>query len=198
MEIKRIVVSLFQTNCYIIKNNDDVLIVDPGAGYKKIIEQLGQDKPLAILLTHGHLDHIGAVDKLYEKYHCPIYASQQDEKMLRDEKYNTLSGYCAKVNSPIEWIDDLDSLHLASFDIKILFTPGHTKGSLMYLIEDCLFSGDTLFHMSVGRTDLYGGSQHQLLESLEILRTLDPDITVYPGHDEITSIGYELKNNPYL
>ncbi len=198
MKVKRVVVSQFQTNCYILKKENDVLLIDPGAGFKKIVEQLNDCKPLAILLTHGHLDHIGAVDKLYEKYHCPIYASKQDEKMLKDERYNTLAGISATVSSPIDWIDEKDSLKLGSFDIKILYTPGHSKGSVVYLIEDKLFSGDTLFHLSVGRTDLYGGSQHQLNQSLEVIKRLDPNIVVYPGHEQQTTVGYEIENNPFL
>lgn len=196
MEIRRIVVSPFRTNCYILTKNEEVIIVDPGSGAKKIEEIVAGKKVVGILLTHGHLDHIGSVDSLYKKYHCSIYACRQDEKMLRDAKYNTLSGYSATVKSPICWITK-DSFNVGMFSIKVLFTPGHSKGSVMYIIDNKLFSGDTLFHMSVGRVDLYGGSQHQLEESLLQLNELDPHMEVYPGHDEMTTVGFELENNPF-
>lgn len=197
MEIRRIVVSPFRTNCYILTKNEEVIIVDPGSGAKKIEEIVAGKKVVGILLTHGHLDHIGSVDSLHKKYHCSIYACRQDEKMLRDAKYNTLSGYSATVKSPICWITK-DSFNVGMFSIKVLFTPGHSKGSVMYIIDNKLFSGDTLFHMSVGRVDLYGGSQHQLEESLLQLNELDPHMEVYPGHDEMTTVGFELENNPFL
>lgn len=197
MEIRKIIVSPFRTNCYILIKNEEVIIVDPGSGAKKIEENIADKKVVGILLTHGHLDHIGAVDSLYKKYHCPIYACRQDEKMIRDAQYNTLYGYSATVKSPICWITE-DSFNVGTFNIKVLFTPGHSKGSVMYIIDNKLFSGDTLFHMSVGRVDLYGGSQHQLEESLQQLNELDSQMEVYPGHDEMTTVGFELQNNPFL
>ncbi|MDO4378929.1 MAG: MBL fold metallo-hydrolase [Erysipelotrichia bacterium] len=197
MEIKRIVVSPFQTNCYILIKDQEAIVIDPGSGYKKIVELIGNHQLMAILLTHGHLDHIGAVDKLYKQYKCPIYACKDDEKMLRDPSYNTLASLSACVKAPINWLTS-EKLVIGKFNIEVLYTPGHSKGSVMYIVENNLFSGDTLFHMSVGRVDLYGGSQHQLENSLTVLNKLDPQMKVYPGHDEPTTVGYELKYNPFL
>ncbi|MBR0138531.1 MAG: MBL fold metallo-hydrolase [Erysipelotrichaceae bacterium] len=200
MEIIKLTVGLFQTNCYILIKEDTALIVDPGASARKIasiLEQHPECTKKAVLLTHGHLDHIGAVDALYKKYGLDVWCSRDDEKLLTDEKFNSLAGISVTVNCPVKWIDSPE-LQIGAFDIKVYFTPGHTSGSVMYLIEGILFSGDTLFRESVGRTDLYSGSNHQLMESLKVLNQFDPSTRVLPGHEDETTIGHELSYNPFL
>ncbi len=177
-----------------------MIIIDPGSNPHKIVQHIEQYEGvsvLAILLTHGHFDHIGAVDKLYEKYHCPVYVSQDDEKMLRNAQYNTLANQSATISCPVNWLES-DSLTIGDFNFNVYYTPGHTNGSVMFEIENNLFSGDTLFRLSVGRTDLYSGSSMKLMQSLQVLYQFDEDMVVYPGHDEITTVGFELANNPYL
>ncbi|MGB4626818.1 MAG: MBL fold metallo-hydrolase, partial [Erysipelotrichaceae bacterium] len=171
MKVELIKVGMFQTNCYLVYNDSEMLVIDPGASFKKIDEAIKRHenvKVLAILLTHGHFDHIGAVDKLKNKYNCPIIASKEDKKILRNEKYNNLAGFASQVESQIDWIEK-DELKFGSIDVKVLFTPGHSAGSVMYIIDGKLFSGDTLFRLSVGRTDLYSGNSYQLMESLQQL-----------------------------
>ncbi|MBQ4254159.1 MAG: MBL fold metallo-hydrolase [Erysipelotrichaceae bacterium] len=200
MGIIRLTVGLFQTNCYILIKDDTALIVDPGASARKIISILDgypQCVNRAILLTHGHLDHIGAVDALYRRYDLDVYCCREDEKLLRDEKLNSLAGVSVTLTCPVKWIDT-EKLKIGSFDVEVIFTPGHTAGSVMYLIEGVLFSGDTLFREGVGRTDLYSGSNHQLAESLRVLTRFDPSTRVLPGHDNETTVGHELAYNPFL
>ncbi|MGI6509434.1 MAG: MBL fold metallo-hydrolase [Erysipelotrichaceae bacterium] len=200
MKVEIVRVGMFQTNCYLVYNDGEMLIIDPGASFKKIDEAISKHeniKVVAILLTHGHFDHIGAADKLKEKYNCPIIASKDDEKILRNIKYNSLAGFAAEVESDIDWIEK-DELDIGSINVKVLFTPGHSAGSVMYIIDNKLFSGDTLFRLSVGRTDLYSGSSYLLRESLQQLYNLDRDMIVYPGHEGSTTVGFELDHNPYI
>ncbi len=200
MKVEVIKVGMFQTNCYLVYNDKEMLIIDPGSSFKKIDEAIQKHeniKVLAILLTHGHFDHIGAVDKLKEKYNCLIIASKDDEKILRNVKYNNLAGFASEVESEINWIEK-DEFNIGSINVKVLFTPGHSAGSVMYIIDNKLFSGDTLFRLSVGRTDLYSGSEYLLKQSLQQLYSLDRDMIVYPGHEDTTTVGFELDHNPYI
>ncbi len=200
LDTYRLTVGAFRTNCYVIVDNDKALIIDPGSGARRIseaLDQLGIKRISAILLTHGHFDHIGAVDKLVEKYHCPVYASQDDEKMMRNEEYNNLNGLSASIKCKVNWLEK-KYLFIDGFQVKVIYSPGHSNGSVMFVIDGKLYSGDTLFKMGVGRTDLYSGSEGKLSKSLKVLNELDNDMIVYPGHDEPTTIGFELKNNPYL
>ena len=197
MIIKKVVVSLFQTNCYILIEGKDAIVIDPGDSFRKIDKELSGYNVAAVLLTHGHYDHINAVDQLYNKYHCPVYMCKEDEKMVRDVKYNCTALFKKAINCPIEFLQG-DQLYINNFSIGILYCPGHSKGSVMYIIDNKLFSGDTLFYLSIGRTDLYGGSEHQIIESLQQIRSLDRNMEVYPGHGEKTTVGFELDNNSYL
>lgn len=199
MEIKKFVVGPFQTNCYLLKKGNTLLAIDPGSGFRKLAEYIDScnEKLAGILLTHGHFDHIGAVDQLVKKYHCPVYVCQDDIKMLQHKEYNNLAGFTASVESDVCFLES-EKLTVGDFVIEVLYTPGHSAGSVMYIIEECLFSGDTLFHMGVGRTDLYSGSESKLRQSLGLLNTLPDEMVVYPGHEQATTVGFELENNPYL
>ena len=200
MEIQTLVVGEFAVNCYLLSQNGEFLVVDPGGGFRRIkqaIDSYENSKVVGILLTHGHFDHIGAVDKLVEEYHCPVYCCQEDEILLRNYKYNSMGPFGGTVSSEISWFNG-SKLSLGSFDIEILYTPGHTKGSCMFIIGNCLFSGDTIFRESIGRTDLYGGSCNQILQSIQIIRELPFDMAIYPGHEGATTVGHELQFNPFL
>ena len=159
-------------------------------------------KPVAILLTHGHFDHITAVEAVKEKYHIPVYACRQEEEMLREPVMNMTCHYeksCSIV--PDVFLDDLDVFRTAGFSIQIIHTPGHTKGSCCYYLKDegVLFSGDTLFCGSGGRTDFPGGSASDIVRSLhKLLDSLPEETEVYPGHDVSTTIGYEKRYNPFV
>ncbi|MBR3839895.1 MAG: MBL fold metallo-hydrolase [Erysipelotrichales bacterium] len=199
MNIKIITQGPISTNTYLVMNNDECLIIDPELTAGSIINIISEFKltPKAILLTHGHFDHIGAVIKLREHYSIPVYASEVEIPLLLDSSLNLsqmVNGhYSIEVNKTIE---DDELLNLIGLDIRCILTPGHTSGSMCYLIEDCLFSGDTLFEESYGRYDFPTGSLSDLRKSIKKLLQLDEKIKVYPGHGNVTSIEHERKYNP--
>lgn len=205
--LRGIVVGPVQTNCYFLKHKDTgaMLIVDPGAEAERIIAAATQlqGNPAAILLTHGHYDHMCAVNELREHYQIPVYAAKAEEHLLLDSMEN-LSGswsgkpYTVKADY---YLEDQETLELAGFFVRMLLTPGHTVGSCCYWVEEegiCL-SGDTLFYGSCGRTDLPTGSMSTMRKSLGRLLHILPDETeIYPGHGEATDAAFEKKHNPYL
>ena len=159
-------------------------------------------KPVAILLTHGHFDHIMAVEAVKEQYHIPVYACRQEEEMLREPSVNMTDRMrkpCSIV--PDVFLNDLQVFEAAGFSVQMLHTPGHTKGSCCYYFKDegALFSGDTLFCGSVGRTDFPGGSTADIVRSLhKLVDSLPEETEVFPGHDATTTIGYEKRYNPFV
>ncbi len=158
--------------------------------------------PRAVLLTHGHFDHAMAAGKIAEEFQIPVYAEEHEKETLKNPAVN-LSGMIGKRESyhADEFVKDGDVLSLAGFTIKVLFTPGHTQGGCCFYFEEeqAVFSGDTLFHDSVGRTDFPGGSASVLLKSIEDkLMPLPGQVNVYPGHNDTTTIGWERQYNPFL
>ena len=200
MEVKTLVLGIYQTNCYLIRKGSDLLVIDPGSSPRRVIEAVRELEGCAlkaVMLTHGHFDHIGAVDAVRNTFNCPIYGCQDDEEIMTPGKINDRYNMRISVSSDITWLKGSE-LKIGEFDIRVLYTPGHTPGSVMYVIENDLFSGDTLFNESVGRTDLYGGSFSQLKQSLKVIETLPPDMVVYPGHEAPSTIEHELQYNPFL
>ena len=206
LELQQCVLGPVYTNCYIAKNKEtgEALIIDPADSPSKIelkVNAMGA-KPVAVLLTHGHFDHIMGVEAVREKYQIPVYACRQEEEMLREPSVN-MTDQMGKSCSicPDVFLDDLQVFEAAGFSIQMIHTPGHTKGSCCYYLkeEGVLFSGDTLFCGSVGRTDFPGGSASQIRDSLHrLLAALPDDTSVYPGHDISTTIGYEKRYNPFV
>ena len=200
MKVETLVLGAIETNCYIISDNNTVLIIDPGFSPRRLIEKINNEyggRLSAVLLTHGHFDHIGAVDALVRTYNCPVYGCKDDERLFRDISVNQMFRQGAVVNSEIEWLED-DKITIGNIDIKVYYTPGHSPGSVMFEIGGMLFSGDTIFYESVGRTDLYGGSYSQLKQSLAVLQSLPFDMVIYPGHGEKTTVAHEIQFNPYF
>ena len=206
LELQQCVLGPVYTNCYIAKNKEtgEALIIDPADSPSKIelkVNAMGA-RPVAVLLTHGHFDHIMGVEAVREKYQIPVYACRQEEEMLREPSVNMTDRMrkpCSIV--PDVFLDDLQVFEAAGFSIQMIHTPGHTKGSCCYYLkeEGVLFSGDTLFCGSVGRTDFPGGSASQIRDSLHrLLAALPDDTSVYPGHDTSTTIGYEKRYNPFV
>ena len=205
-EVLRYIVGPVCTNCYLLVNHKtgELLVVDPGDQAQLIEKQIEKTgaKPVAILLTHGHFDHAGAAEELADKYQISIYAHEAERETLEDPGLN-LCGMIGehKVYHADIFVKDEEVLNLAGFSIRVFFTPGHTIGGCCYYIADekILFSGDTLFQESVGRTDFPRGSASDLIRAIrEKLMPLPDDVTVYIGHDESTLIGYERMHNPYL
>lgn len=206
IEIKSMTLGMVATNCYLLINKEtkEALLVDPADNALRIstvIEENGCTLK-AILLTHGHFDHIMALNDLKKKYNVPVYAHEDEEDVLKQSSLN-MSGMIGQIYTTQAdiYVKDGEHLKLAGFDVIVLHTPGHTKGGACYYFpeEKVLMSGDTLFHCSIGRTDFPTGSMSQLVRSVkEQLFVLPDDVQVYPGHDSVTSIGYEKQYNPFF
>jgi glyoxylase-like metal-dependent hydrolase (beta-lactamase superfamily II) len=206
IRIDQYVVGPVQTNCYFAVNTEtkEALIIDPGDSSRKLSEKIRQEEltPVAILLTHGHFDHAGAARELAEEFHISIYAHEAEQEVLEDPQKNSswMIGERRTFSADV-FLQSEQELDLAGFHIRVLHTPGHTVGGCCYYLpyEDVVFSGDTLFCTSVGRTDLPTGSMSQLVRSVrEKLMSLPDATTVYPGHGELTTIETERMYNPYL
>lgn len=206
LAIRMMVLGPVQTNCYFLINEDtkEVLIVDPADRAQKIIEWINSEgmKPVAILLTHGHFDHIMGVAGVKKEYNIPIYASRDEVEVLANPQINvsTMMGAYMSMKAD-ELFSDGDVLELAGMKLKVISTPGHTIGSVCFYMEEekVLISGDTLFEASVGRSDFPTGSSRQLIESIKTrLFVLPDDTDVFPGHGGTTSIAYEKAHNPFI
>lgn len=202
MKIKTFVLGVMQTNCYIVSNDENhCMIIDPGAQGKKVAKYLEENELVldAILLTHGHFDHIGAVDYLYDKYHCPIYIHHEDIEMLTNSHLNL--SYLEKpfsLSAPVTPASE--HMEISGFKICWFHLPGHCPGASMIYLEDenVIFSGDVLFNGSIGRFDFPNSSKYDTLTSIEKIKTFNFDATLYPGHGPSSTLKSELLSNPYL
>lgn len=205
MRVKTLVVGMVGTNCYLVYNEEtkQAVIVDPGDSAGQISEEcknLGL-KPEAILLTHGHFDHIMAAKELKDEWGLKIVATEKEVEILTDCEKNLVTNYYRTpfTLTPDVTVKEGEVFEAAGFSFRVLETPGHTIGSCCYYVEDeeVLFSGDTLFQMSYGRIDFPTGSSRDMVQSVKrLLTTLPDNVMVYPGHMDATSIGFEKKYNP--
>ncbi|MFB6465823.1 MBL fold metallo-hydrolase [Cytobacillus sp. Hz8] len=208
MEYIQIPLGPIQTNCYIVKNeNQSCLIFDPGAEGNKLIQFLKNEglNPVAILLTHAHFDHIGAVDDIRDYFQIPVYLHENEADWLGNPDLNGSNFLTHDLLIKIKPADYLlkgeKELKIGDFSFFSYETPGHSPGSLSYYFQDSRYviSGDALFQGSIGRTDLVGGNHDQLIESIHAkLLTLAEDTIVLPGHGPSTTIGMEMDSNPFL
>lgn len=206
MIIKTCVVGVTATNCYIVINQrtKEAVIVDPGDQSAIIIAKIKEleVEPIGILLTHGHFDHIMATNIISKEFGIKIYASKLEQTILSDPSLN--SSAMIRRNYTVEpdvLFEGEEIIKLAGFEFEVINTPGHTSGGVSYYLEKqgILFSGDTLFHESIGRTDFPTGDIRALNNSIvKNLFKLPKKVEVYPGHGQTTTIGHEMENNPFV
>jgi len=206
MIVKTFPLGMINTNAYLLidEKSKEALIIDLGGNHQIILDELQKHKAKLkfIINTHGHFDHVLGEREAQDELNIDVYVHEADKMMveklpLQLQKF----GFESNANAPsnIKTFTEKDVFKLGDYEVKVIHTPGHTPGSVCFLVENNLFSGDTLFYTSVGRTDFEGGSFEQLSSSIKNkLFTLDDNITVYPGHDCKTTIGYEKKYNCYF
>lgn len=204
MQVKIIPVGMLHTNCCLIIDEETKLcaIIDPGANSEKLMKIVG-DLGLevdSIFLTHGHFDHILAAPEIQRQSGAKLYIHADDEYMLEPE-YACHAGYIREEYAKPKitgYFTDGMKLKVGGLECTVLHTPGHSQGSCVILCGDTMFSGDTLFRQSCGRTDLGGGSQADMMASLARLAALDGNYKVYPGHMDATTLDEERASNPYM
>ncbi len=204
MKIVKMATGPLQVNSYMVwdEETNKGFIVDPG-GYSPKIEQTIKENNIDleyIILTHGHVDHIGGVEWVKAVTGAKIVGTEEEVEMFENSRINMSADFGESITfSPDVIVDDMDTMKIGNMELLFIKTPGHSKGGMCIKVDKALFSGDTLFHSSVGRTDFYGGSMPTLVKSIkEKLFTLDDDVKVFPGHMGTTTIGYEKEHNPFV
>lgn len=202
--VQRITTGRWQQNCYIVADRIGcAVIIDPGDDSKSIIaliEEAGT-LPLAILCTHGHHDHIGAVSPLRTRYKVPFYLHSKDQIILRGANlYRTLFDKSPPIEIPTvdKWLDENALLNFSKLSLRVLHTPGHTPGGVSFLLAGRLFAGDTILKGQIGRVDLPGGDRVALALALRMIVELPSTTQIYPGHGETTDLALELASNAEL
>jgi len=198
--------AMFQANCWLgVNENNEAFAVDIGGDPDVMLERLEKNgiSLKMILLTHGHFDHIRGVAKVAEKTGAKVYIHSEDAVMLSDPKASLADFVGGMEFEPVKdftEVSDGDAIDFCGTEIKVLHTPGHTKGGVCFIMDDIIFSGDTLFCGSVGRTDFPGSSFSEMRRSLQKLVKLgeERDYRVYPGHEETTTLRTEIEYNPYI
>jgi len=205
MEFDSVIVGALETNCYMIycPETFECAVVDPGAEAKKIFHLIAEKglTPAILLNTHGHIDHIGANKDVKERFNIPLFIHASDKSMLGDVQQSELSFFLDAKDSPSpdKYLEEGDAIKIGKSSLKVIHTPGHSPGSVSFLGDGFLVSGDTLFYGGVGRTDLPGGSWPELVKSIKTkILTLPDETTVLPGHGPYTTVGQEKNLNPFI
>lgn len=204
MIIQRVVEVYFGENTYLLgdENTRKCAVIDPGAEVVDILKALEKNNLELeyIFLTHGHGDHIGSVIELKEKTNAKVVAHEEEDEILMDKKKNlSYSMRCGAQEFEADiYVNDKDKMNLGDLKITFIHTPGHTKGCMCIRCGENMFTGDTLFAGSMGRTDLYSGNGNQMDKSLKKLARMEDNIKIYPGHGPATTLGIEKQTNPYM
>ena len=194
----------FQVNCYIVydETSKKAIIIDPGQDGKKIISKVEKLnlKPELLINTHGHFDHTYSDDIIRKKYNIPLAIHKDDTEMLSDanKNFSTILGSPVTIKKADIIFDKEETKETSFCKYSVIYTPGHSKGSVCILIDNILFAGDTVFKNSIGRTDLYGGNENELISSLQKIKKLSKNTIICPGHGAFTTLEEELENNPYF
>lgn len=203
MIVKTVPVGILATNCYLLSDGQGhAVLIDPAFETEKIRAALNSDVVQAIVLTHGHFDHVCESDRLREIYGCPVYAAEPEKPVFETYLMYSAGGLfppkkpCSRTVDV--WLHDGDCVNFCGVDFDVRVLAGHTPGGLVLIGDGKMFCGDLLFRNSIGRTDFPGGDRYAMDESLRILASYPPEIKVFPGHDEPTTIGRERQNNFYL
>ncbi len=205
MKYENVIVGSLETNCYLIYCEEtlECAVMDPGAEPEKIIRTIGEKnlKPVVLINTHGHVDHVGANKDIKDKYDIPLLIHSADAPMLKSFLQSGLGFFLgAKASpSPDQLLEEGDKVKIGSCSLKTIHTPGHSPGGLSFIHKNLLFSGDTLFCRGVGRTDLPGGSWETMMDSIKNkILTLSDETIVLPGHGPHTTVGQERNMNPFI
>ncbi len=204
IKIKCYVVGMIATNCYLIEDEATgaLAVIDPGDHSDELITELDSrgGRLDYILLTHGHYDHIIGAAELCRKYHPTVCAAEAEMEVLQKGLYNLSSVHNIRINSfnIDRQLHDGDVIKLGESNIRFMSTPGHTVGSGCYIVDDCIFSGDTIFCESIGRTDFPTSSIRDMMKSVQKVKELEGDYAIYPGHDMFSTLEHERKYNPYM
>ncbi len=205
MKIQTFHVGIIDTNCYVLTDEvtGESLVIDPGDVSQSLIESIKNKNVKYILLTHGHYDHILGAAKLKKIIDAPVLISEEDAPCLYDDNLSRAGLHFPEPQEHIKadrLLKDGDTISFGNSEIKVMHTPGHTVGCVCYILEESriIFSGDTLFSLSVGRTDFDGSSNYDMMKSLSALASLEGDYNVFPGHGGATALSFERQNNPYM
>ena len=204
MKIYRLPLGILSANCYVIETEKgNAAAVDIGGEYPKLKCFLEEHSPTLkkILLTHGHYDHMGGTALAASDTGAQVYIHENDAQMLTSRQTSLAEAISGGAFDPVNdfnLISDGSVISLDELNFEVIHTPGHTRGSVCYKCGSNIFSGDTLFRMSIGRTDFPGGSMKEMLSSIKRLSELSGSFNVYPGHNEESTLDFERKNNPYM
>ncbi len=199
MNIETIVVGDLDTNCYLLSEGETAVLVDPGDEADKILEKIHGRDLAAILLTHGHYDHTGAVNRIKNVTGAKVYMHRSDFNMV-----GSRNSLCFLTNSPAPeafevdgFVEDGDVLNFGPLEFKVMHTPGHSAGGVVYAVDNNLFDGDLIFKCSIGRYD-FGSIMEEMISVRRVLESFPDEAVIYPGHGPKTTVGYEKKYNPYI